>query len=494
MSEAARKKKLVVPHLSLAKPPPPLCATPKAYPLPIARSRAGSGFSSVEDPNGDVRDLYGHIVPDHLHQEYIDWRRDSSQKNAARSREFASILSSTSEPYLDFDLSRLFRMGIPPHMRRLMWLQITGVGNKIARNQGYYESLKQAREGTESDSARDQIGRDLQRTFGSNTSMQTEQSREKLGVVLRCYARHDRSIGYCQSMNFLVSALLLLDFSEEEAFWMLDHIVSLMPDCYSRDLLGMRADMEALTYYMRSKVPNVHNFFLRHGDISADLYAMPMIMCWYVGYVPYETMFRIWDRIMYGGVLELFRSALKLFSFLESHILAAEGCDMTDIMNTVAEGHLSLIDPDAALAKMPGVQRMEPGELSMRRMRIRERMYATREKTRSPIATQSGSPVSSRNPGNASGSLRRTASFKNASASAHITSLSASAAAATTIQEATNSERSAAQNARPSEPSTATAQRLPKAVSTPSTTSQPLTGNATLRFAQDMVIGDDSSD
>lgn len=515
--------------LSLSLPPPPASSSPQQQQqqpqslsqfqtqngvyhgaLITSRTRSNSyhGVNHLVDTNGDVRDRYGYVVPDHLHQDYIDWRKNTANENAERERQYASILSSISVPYFDLDVSRLFRVGVPPQMRRTMWLQITGVGNRIASKQNYYEKLLQARgEDEESNSARDQIGRDLTRTFGANNRMQNEQSRAKLRNVLRCYARHNRAIGYSQSMNYLVSALLLLEFSEEEAFWMLDYIIQLMPDCYDRELSGMRADMEVLDYYVAAKLPTLYNFFLRHGELRCELYAMPMMMCWYVGYVPYETMFRIWDRIMYGGVLELFRTALKFLKYLERHIISLEGGELTEIMNAVVDGHLQMIDPDAALAKMPGNQRMEAGELVMRRMRIRERNRLAKEKARlwmpstaattqsSPSAStqqslspppQTASPTLSR-----SSSLLRAASLKSATASAAL----AAAAAAANLSSASSSSSSSSSSSNGTVAASIGARGVadrdtgPKVQSSTKVTS----GAATLRLAEDMEIGDDEA-
>ena len=48
-------------------------------------------------------------------------------------------------------------------------------------------------------------------------------------------------------MNFVCGVLLLIVEDEESAFWLLDALVNrILPDYYSRDMIGLRADTRAL--------------------------------------------------------------------------------------------------------------------------------------------------------------------------------------------------------------------------------------------------------
>jgi len=43
--------------------------------------------------------------------------------------------------------------------------------------------------------------------------------------ILRAYAIYSPQVGYCQGINFVVGELLLANFSEEDAFWALRHLM-----------------------------------------------------------------------------------------------------------------------------------------------------------------------------------------------------------------------------------------------------------------------------
>lgn len=67
-----------------------------------------------------------------------------------------------------------------------------------------------------------QIELDLHRTFSTNENLEghTKTNRETLRRVLSAYIKRNPTVGYCQGMNFIV-AVLITQFSEEEAFWIL---------------------------------------------------------------------------------------------------------------------------------------------------------------------------------------------------------------------------------------------------------------------------------
>jgi len=331
--------------------------------------------SKLFDVNGNLRDSYGYIVPEKMQQVYIQWRKRTATEVQQRGEKCAHINDSPRFAYFDTELQALFKEGVPTHMRRRLWLQITGVGSKIAKSDALYERiLADAERDKSADFLKElvQIDLDIGRTFGENSQFNTPESIAKLRNVMLAYAKHNRQFGYAQSMNYIVSALLLLNFTEEETFWMFDHLMSLMPDCYDKEFSGIAADVEVLDYYIEAKLPRLHAFLRKHA-IDKEMCLMPMFMCLYVGYVPYETMFCLWDRIMYGGIVELFRSALKFLNFIQPKILCKVGAENVAVINAVIEEHQALINPHEALAVMPGSQPLEAGQVQFRRMRQRER-------------------------------------------------------------------------------------------------------------------------
>jgi len=330
--------------------------------------------ANLFDVKGNLRDSYGYIVPEKMQQAYIQWRKRTANETQQRGEKFAHINDSLRFAYFDTELQTLFKEGVPTHMRRRLWLQITGVGSKIANSNALYQRILADAERDKSAEfykERVPIDLDIDRTFGENCQFNTPESVAKLRNVMLAYAKHNRHFGYAQSMNYIILALLLLNFTEEEAFWMLDHLMLLMPDCYDKEFSGIAADLDVLDYYIEAKLPKLYAFFRKYG-VDKEMCLMPMFMCLYVGYVPYETMFCLWDRIMYGGIVELFRSALKFLNFIQPRILCKIGTENVTIANAIIEEHQALINPHEALAVMPGSQPLEAGQLQFRRMRQRE--------------------------------------------------------------------------------------------------------------------------
>lgn len=96
-----------------------------------------------------------------------------------------------------------------------------------------------------------QIEKDLLRTFPGNEKMAgkdgTTEGIDSLRRILTAYSLRNPSVGYCQSMNFLVATLLLF-CEEREAFWILATLIEdkLSPDFYSMTMLGLQTDLLVL--------------------------------------------------------------------------------------------------------------------------------------------------------------------------------------------------------------------------------------------------------
>ena len=108
---------------------------------------------------------------------------------------------------------------------------------------------------------------DLKRTGGQNLS---DNNRELLRRVLSAFAKRNQEIGYCQGFNFIAHFLLRMEFSEEQIFWMLVHILDeVMPAGYYIHMIPVIADLEVFKMMLRFHQPELSaEIEKRHIDLN----------------------------------------------------------------------------------------------------------------------------------------------------------------------------------------------------------------------------------
>ena len=107
------------------------------------------------------------------------------------------------------------RAGIPPPLRGVVWASMSG-----ARDKSLEESFEKLQD--EKSPYEGIINKDVGRSFpGVELFRDAEGEGQKmLGRVLKCFSLHDKDIGYCQGLGFLVGPLLM-NMGEKEAFCVL---------------------------------------------------------------------------------------------------------------------------------------------------------------------------------------------------------------------------------------------------------------------------------
>ncbi len=136
------------------------------------------------------------------------------------------------------------------------------------------------------------------------------------------------SLSRLLTLQNIVTSVLLLFCSEEEAFWLLACLCEdLVPEYYRKTMLGSMVDQKIFDALIAQYLPNLHAHLTRL-QVPIAIISMPWFLCLFIGYIPLEATLRMLDCFFFGGPNVLFQMALTLLSLCEASLLAEENGDM----------------------------------------------------------------------------------------------------------------------------------------------------------------------
>ncbi|KAH8753358.1 rab-GTPase-TBC domain-containing protein [Diaporthe sp. PMI_573] len=300
-----------LPDNDTLSPLSPTSAEPKIVtPAPM---QPVQGAMQPEDLDPEANDRYGFRKSNQYvtREQYDQWNGPYSEYLARRRKKWEAFLKEnglmTNQPNRfpqhSAKAKRFIRKGIPPEWRGAAWFYYAGGPKILANNRGVYDNLvKSAQNGEFKDVCREDIERDLYRTFPDNVRFRrsaaptgltpgqaspqssspgstpihsrnnfTQSANptpkapgsepaiiESLRRVLSAFAIFNPSIGYCQSLNFLGGMLLLFMETEEQAFWLLNIITRVyLPGTHEMNLEGSKVDLSVLMNELETVLPSV---------------------------------------------------------------------------------------------------------------------------------------------------------------------------------------------------------------------------------------------
>ena len=227
----------------------------------------------------------------------------------------------------------------------MMWIKLSGANEMSASHSPQYAyELLNGQVGSggpelEAQMARAEmeISKDINRTFSDSdirdclSALELDRNQPlqwfgpKLKRVLIAFARHNPSIGYCQSLNYIGGLIAIVIDAEEDCFWILCAMLQKhMPRGYYGDLSGVMIDVEVLNCLLEQHLKAVKDK-LQHVHLPLTSFATQWFMCAYVNVLPLASVLKVWDTLLLVGPVLLFRVALALLKAIEGELgLATE--------------------------------------------------------------------------------------------------------------------------------------------------------------------------
>ncbi|KDO35009.1 hypothetical protein SPRG_01072 [Saprolegnia parasitica CBS 223.65] len=229
-----------------------------------------------------------------------------------------------------------------------LWLILSGANVEMQENPGHYSRLL-ATDPINAEAVR-QIDADVDRTVAPEDPEWSLDLVDALRNVLVAYAAHNPTLGYCQGLNYVVARLLQCVGDEEAAFWLLERMITMLPEDYYTTMLGVAVDQHVFASLVAQQKPDVLRHIEGLGGFGAELSlaCTEWFLTLFASPCKKEVTMRVWDLLFIVGNEVLFRVALAMMHLEHANIVHCHNYgDVLTCLNQM--GRNESLDPNLLL-------------------------------------------------------------------------------------------------------------------------------------------------
>ena len=227
----------------------------------------------------------------------------------------------------------LIKGAIPPKYRGEFWYISTGGKRELLQHPNYYKYIleKYPKNILSSDKigTKEQIEKDLRRTFPGEEYFKDSNNVEKLRNILTCYFNRNLS-GYTQGCNFIVGRLLEFIGDEEKVFWTFSQLMeNILTVDYFSQMLGVYVEVDILMCLLRDLY--TPDLLKKLEKTDKLIYLQNILLQWFITLFiikfPKKLQLFIWDIFFIEKKLVLYKVSISLMHKYKYEISSADSIE-----------------------------------------------------------------------------------------------------------------------------------------------------------------------
>ena len=222
---------------------------------------------------------------------------------------------------------------IPSRYRGEFWYISTGGKRELMQHPNYYKYILEKYPkniiSTDRIGTKEQIEKDLRRTFPGEEYFKDSYNVEKLRNILNCYFNRNLS-GYTQGCNFIVGRLLEFIGDEEKVFWTFSQIMeNILSVDYFSQMLGVYVEVDILMCLLRDLyTPDLLKQLEKNDKL---IYLQNILLQWYITLFiikfPKKLQLFIWDIFFIEKKIILYKVSISLMHKFKYEIASSDSIE-----------------------------------------------------------------------------------------------------------------------------------------------------------------------